>query len=317
MDTNLASPTALRVAVTGRCNLACAYCAPAGMAPGRAAPLDLGPLADLVGWLHARLRLRKVRITGGEPLLREGVDGFVARLAALPAPPELALTTNGVLLADHARALRRAGLDRVNISLDTLDRDDFRALTGADALDRVLAGIDAARTAGLGPLKLNAVLRRSTWRRDVPALLDFAAAEGLELRFIELMRTGTADRWCQDERVEVHEVRGWLAAHADGGVATAPEATGAAPARLSIMPWRGRKLTVGWISPVSRPFCGACDRLRLSAGGRLRRCLMDPGDLDLVPVVADDDVAALACYLDGKRAPAAMDQTLPMQELGG
>jgi cyclic pyranopterin phosphate synthase len=316
------APAALRVAVTGRCNLACAYCAPAGLVASGAErgpqPLELGALADLVAWLHGRRPLRKIRITGGEPLLRPGVVDFTARLAALPGRPEVAMTTNGVLLAQHAGDLRAAGLARVNVSVDTLDPAAFRALTGADALDRVLAGIAAARAAGLAPLKINSVLRRSSWRDDVPALLDFARAEGVQLRFIELMRTGTADRWCRDERVDVAEVLQWLAGHPLGGVATVPRSAGAAPARPSVLPWRGDDLEVGWISPVSQPFCGACDRLRLSAGGRLRRCLMDPLDFDLAAAAAAADGApGLDDYLAAKQAPAAMDQPLPMKELGG
>lgn len=316
------APSALRVAVTGRCNLACAYCAPAGLVASGAAggpqALELGALADLVAWLHGRRPLRKIRITGGEPLLRNGVVDFVARLAALPGRPELAMTTNGVLLADHAAALREAGLARVNVSVDTLDRESFQALTGVDALDRVLAGIAAAKAAGLGPVKINSVLRRSSWQDDVPALLDFAQAEGVELRFIELMRTGTADQWCRDERVDVDEVLQWLAAHRHGGLATVPRSAGAAPARPSVLPWRGADLVVGWISPVSHPFCGACDRLRLSAGGRLRRCLMDPVDFDLAAAHgAATGAALLDDYLAAKQAPAAMDQPLPMKELGG
>ncbi|MBE0566272.1 MAG: radical SAM protein, partial [Krumholzibacteria bacterium] len=261
--------------------------------------------------------LGRVRITGGEPLLRAGLAGFVARLAALPGAPEITLTTNGVLLARHAAALRDAGVRRVNVSLDTLDRGRFSALTGADALDQVLAGLRAARAAGLAPLKLNSVLRRGSYREDVPALLDFARAEGLELRFIELMRTGTADAWCRRERVSTGEVLAWLARHRDGGLATVPADQGPAPARLAVLPWRGEDLTVGWISPVSDPFCGACNRLRLGAGGRLRRCLMDPRDLDLGAVAAADDTAGLDRYLAAKRAPGAMDQPLPMSRLGG
>lgn len=322
MNASAAIPASLRVAVTGRCNLACAYCAPAGSAsaaPAGAEPalLPLERLADLTAWLHARRPLGRVRITGGEPLLRPGLAAFAARLGALPGAPEITLTTNGVLLARHARDLAAAGVRRVNVSLDTVDAARFRDLTGADALADVLAGLAAARAAGLVPIKLNSVLRRSTYAEDVPALLDFAQGEGLELRFIELMRTGTADAWCQAERVTTDEVLAWLARDPRGGLATLPEAQGAAPARRAVVPWRGRDLIVGWISPVSDPFCGACDRLRLSAAGRLRRCLMDPRDLDLATVAAAGDETALRAYLAAKRAPTAMDQPLPMSQLGG
>ncbi len=309
----------LRLAVTGRCNLACAYCAPAGgpAAPAGAPLLPLARLGELAAWLHARRPLRRVRLTGGEPLVRAGLTDLAARLAALPGGPEITLTTNGVRLAGQAEALKDAGVRRVNVSLDTLDRDRFRTLTGADVLDHVLAGIDAALATGLVPVKLNCVLRRSTWQDDVPALLDLAADRGLEVRFIELMRTGTADAWCRAEQVPVAEVRGWLAAHSAGGTATDPESDGAAPARRTRQPWRGGTLDVGWISPVSEPFCAACDRLRLTADGRLRRCLMDPEAVDLAALADRDDTAALDRYLAAKRAPEAMDQPLPMSRLGG
>jgi len=281
--------------------------------------LPLDALTGLVAWLHERHGLTKVKITGGEPLLRSGLTGFVSAVAALDRAPEVSLTTNGTRLAPLAAPLRDAGLARVNVSFDTPDPERFRTLTGGDAM-QVFAGIHAARDAGLAPIKLNAVLRRNTFRQDVPALLDLAAELDLQVRFIELMRTGTSPAWCDRERVTANEVMDWLRGQSFCGEVVAPSGgAGHAPARLSRMKWRGEALTVGWIPPNSSPFCAMCDRLRLGPRGEVRRCLMDPAQVNLHELItgpADAD-AALAEFLAGKHPPTSMDQTLSMAELGG
>jgi cyclic pyranopterin phosphate synthase len=285
--------------------------------------LSLERLAQLIGWVHEAYPLTKIKLTGGEPLVRRDLDVLVTRLAELPDCPELSMTTNGSRLAHHVEALAAAGLARVNVSLDTLDPDRYRELTRGGRLDDTLTGIDAARIAGLTPIKLNAVLRRSSWLEDVPALLDFAVARGHELRFLELMRTGTERTWCEAETVHASEVLTWLDAHPDCELihGHALSAHGAEPARRGLLQWRGAGVEVGWILPVSRPFCAACDRLRLDARGRIRRCLMDPERLELAKILDQQGEpsarAALAGFIAGKRAPEAMITGSAMAELGG
>lgn len=315
----------LRLAVTDRCNLRCAYCMPAGGV--RTLPrhdlLTLEELLAVVAWIDRRWPLAKVKLTGGEPLVRRGLATLVRGLVGLPGAPELSMTTNGTRLADHAAELAAAGLARVNVSLDTLDPARYRELTRGGSVADVLAGIDAATAAGLAPVKLNAVLRRSAWRDDVPALLDFAAGRGLQLRFLELMRTGPDSSWCAAESCSAAEVVAWLGRHPDCELVHAPGRSGggAGPARNGRLRWRGADLTVGWILPVSKPFCTACDRLRLDARGRLRRCLMDPEVVELARILAvGGDAAADAAvrrHVAGKRPPDAMNTQLPMVQLGG
>lgn len=315
-----ASAASLRLSVTDRCNLRCAYCLPAGdlsFSP-RGALLGLEALAETVAWLVARHGVEDVKITGGEPLVRRGVPELVARIAALPGIREVSMTTNGTQLRPLAGLLARAGLKRVNVSLDTLDPRRFADLTRGGNVADVLDGIDAARAAGLAPLKGNAVLRRSSYREDVPALLDLAAAKGVALRFIELMRTGTEAAWAASEFVSGAEVRAWLAA--EGSPVRLLPAADAAPARPSRVAWRGGELAVGWIDPVSHAFCGGCDRLRLDARGRLRRCLMDDAAFPLGESLARGErglEAAVAAYLAAKRPPGEMATAETMAALGG
>lgn len=318
-------PATLRLGVTDRCDLRCAYCMPpegVELAP-RSALLSLERLAAVVDWLHRSYPLARIKLTGGEPLVRRGLVDLVRDLATLPGSPELSLTSNGTRLAAHAAELAAVGLARVNISLDTLDPERFRQLTRGGSLADVLAGIAAARAAGLAPIKLNAVLHRSSWRDDVPALLDFAAAQRLRLRFLELMRTGTERAWCAAEAIPANEVLMWLERHRDCELTQGHilAAGGPEPARTGRLRWRGAELEVGWILPVSRPFCADCDRFRLDPRGRLRRCLMDPVTLPLATILATAGdaaaAAAVADHLAGKRPPLTMDTMLPMVQLGG
>ncbi len=312
-------PRLLRISLTDRCNLRCRYCMPAqGVAfiPHHALP-SLEELAAAVQFCVCHLQVRRVKLTGGEPLVRRGVVEFVRALKTLPEVEEISLTTNGTRLAALAQELREAGLARVNISLDTLDPQRFAHLTRGGKVEEVLAGIAAAREVGLAPVKLNAVLRASSFREDVPALLDVAAARQLEVRFIELMRTGTEKAWADGEFVAAHEVQEYLAQHT-----TFQPLDGErhASARRSLAQWRGRPVVVGWITPISHSFCQACNRLRLDAQGRLRRCLMDPHAVPLVQLLAQGEGVALAAvrpYLAGKVPPWAMDSALPMSAVGG
>jgi cyclic pyranopterin phosphate synthase len=308
----------LRLSTTDRCNFRCRYCMPQeGVA--KVAHHDLLPLEDLVemvGWLVSHSGIDRVRLTGGEPLMRSGIDHLIAGLSAIEGIREVSLTTNGSLLPRMAWDLKAAGLGRVNVSLDSLDKERFAEVTRGASLQSTLAGIAAAWEAGLTPIKLNTVLRRSTWRLEVPSLLDYAAQTGIEIRFIELMRTGTERAWCEAEFVSVDEVREGL------GLEIFPfEEQTMASAQRTIVDWRGASVTVGWITPRSHPFCSQCDRLRMDARGSIRRCLMDPIKLDLSNLLkAMDGGSALRefkSYIAGKVPPQAMDNALAMSQIGG
>ena len=259
-----------------------------------------------------------MKLTGGEPLVRKGVGRLVERLAATPGVREVSLTTNGSLLGRLAGPLKAAGLARVNVSLDSVDPARFARLTRGARLSETLSGIDAAIDAGLTPLKLNAVLQRSAWRDDVPLLLDYAAARGAELRLIELMRTGNGQTWADEEFVPVSEVRRWIRERARLTSELTPPGE---PARRWRIEWRGASLSVGWIAPRSLPFCADCERVRLDARGRLRRCLMDPLPFDLHAARRDrgdrSAWAEMSQYLAAKHPPRAMDSPISMRAIGG
>jgi len=308
----------LRLSITDRCNFRCRYCMPAEGVPNVAHEdlLPLETMRQLVEWLVAHTGINKVRLTGGEPLVRRGIVNLVAELAAIPGMRELCLTTNGVLLPRMASSLKAAGLNRVNLSLDSLDKERFTEETRGGNLQSTLAGIAAAQEAGLTPIKLNTVLRRSTWKLEVPSLLDYAAQTGFEIRFIELMRTGTERAWCESEFVSVDEVCEGL-----GVEVTPAEEQTSGSSRRTFVDWRGTRLTVGWITPRSHPFCDHCDRLRMDARGQLRRCLMDPMQLDL-PLLLKTVESSVAerefdSYIAGKIPPQSMDSDLAMSRIGG
>lgn len=315
-----AGAATLRVSVTDRCNLRCAYCMPEEgiqLLPRSEIP-PLTELASAVAWLVARYGVDRVKVTGGEPLVRGGVPAFLERVAAIPGVREISMTTNGTRLAAAAADLAKAGLARVNVSLDTLDPGRFRELTRGGRVEEVLEGIDAALAAGLTPLKLNSVLRRSSFREDVPALLDLAAEKGVEVRFIELMHTGTEAAWAIAERVTGAAVREWL--EAEGATVAPLPGRPNAPARRTAVSFRGRDAVAGWIDPVSHSFCDDCDRLRLDARGRLRRCLMDDQLFPLVDLLRRGEAAvedAAASYVARKQPPAAMTIGSTMASIGG
>jgi cyclic pyranopterin phosphate synthase len=316
----------LRLSVTNHCNFRCRYCMPADGAPALAGAepvplLSFEELAANVNWLVQHTNVDRVKLTGGEPMVRAGLDELICKLKRNPGIREISMTTNGSLLAHKAEALKAAGLARVNVSLDSLDPQRFAELSRGGRLEETLAGVDAAVGAGLLPVKLNAVLQRSTWKRDVPQLLDYAAERGLEMRFIELMRTGTERAWSDSEFVSVAEVKQWLALESDA-VEIATKA--ALPARLVAMQWRGTLLKIGWIGPRSTPFCGACERLRIDARGQVRRCLMDAETFDLAGLrraqkSGDDENLreAFRAYMTHKHLPRAMDSESAMSAIGG
>ena len=218
----------------------------------------------------------RVRITGGEPLLRRNLPALIERLASRSAVRDLALTTNGVLLKDHARALRGAGLHRLTVSLDTLRRDRFEALTRSDELARVIAGIDAARDAGFTALKLDTVVIRGRNDDELPALLEFARGRGAEIRFIEYMDVGGATQWTREDVVSRADMLARLAP-VYGPIEPLPGRDSAPAERFRV----ADGATFGIIASTTEPFCAACDRSRLTADGLWLLCLYARGGLDL------------------------------------
>jgi cyclic pyranopterin phosphate synthase len=267
----------LRVSITDRCNLRCAYCMP--VEPEwfpREEILRYEEILTLVQIAVAH-GVRKVRITGGEPLVRRDVSTLVRQLADTPGIEDLSLTTNGVLLAEAAAPLARAGLRRVNVSLDTLSAERFRVLTRRDALDSVLAGLDAARAAGLVPLKINTVLLRGVNDDEVESLVGRGRDQGWEIRFIEYMPLENDGSWDRTRVVSGDELRQRI--DRLWPIEPDPAADPRAPAsRYRFKDGRG---WVGFIDSVTRPFCGDCGRLRLTADGKLRVCLYDDRETDL------------------------------------
>ena len=309
----------LRLSVTDACNFRCQYCMPPkGLhRTSSAGPLSIAELAESVAWLTQFAPIDRVKLTGGEPLLRAGLTELISRLVAVKGIQEVSMTTNGSLLPEWAGRLKAAGLARVNISLDSVDPSRFSEVSRGARLENTIAGIHAAIEAKLSPVKLNAVLQRSTWQQEVPLLLDLAAQHGLEIRFIELMRMGSERAWCESEMVSVEEVMGWLALRTS---LTELDTPAPDPARQVQLKWNGVALKVGWIAPRSRPFCDACERLRMDSRGRLRRCLMDPVTLDLPRLRKLTPAAALEeyrAYMAGKQPPPAMDSDITMNQIGG
>lgn len=290
----------LRVSLTDRCNLRCTYCMPPeGLAwLPREDVLTDDEVVRLVRLAVERLGVRAVRFTGGEPLLRPGLEGIVAAVAALRGPdgaaPLVALTTNGIGLARRAGDLAAAGVGRVNVSLDTLDRARFASLTHRDRLPDVLAGLAAARAAGMRPVKLNAVLMRGVNDDEACDLLAFALEHRYFLRFIEQMPIGPADAWDPAAVVTARDILDALATR----YALTPidkGERGAAPARTWLVD--GGPGAVGVIASVSMPFCERCDRVRLTADGKVRNCLFAQDETDLLALLragADDDEVAAA-----------------------
>lgn len=289
----------LRVSVTDRCNFRCAYCMPVEHFGDVFAfkeheeILRLEEIERLVR-LFVGLGVEKVRLTGGEPLMRRGLLDLVAQLRAIDGLKEIALTTNASMLASLAEPLRKAGLDRVSVSLDTLDPDRFRDLAGTKLpLGRVLGGIQAAQAAGFAPIKLNCVLQRGVNDGDILPLVDYAREQGLVLRFIEFMDVGTQNGWKLDRVVPSQEVRATIEAVHPLEVLEEP-LLGRVAQRFR---YRDGKGELGLISSVSSPFCGGCDRARLSADGRLYTCLFASGGMDLKAFLrggsSDEDLRAL------------------------
>jgi GTP 3',8-cyclase len=325
------SATDLRVSLTDRCNLRCTYCMPAAGLPWLSRDQLLRPheVVRLIRIAVTRLGVTKVRLTGGEPLLAKHLEEIITATAALRPRPELTLTTNGVLLARRAEALARAGLDRVNVSLDTMDYASFAAITRRDRLPDVLAGLAAAYAADLRPVKVNAVLDPVTGLGDVVPLVRFCLDHDYQLRIIERMPLDGGHQWRREATVTANQVLAELRRHA---FTPQPDRLprGAAPAELWWVsdPATGRAGKIGVIASVSRPFCSTCNRTRLTADGQLRSCLFAIEETDLRGLLrggADDsaiEAAWRAAMWDkpaghGINDPSFVQPDRPMSAIGG
>jgi cyclic pyranopterin phosphate synthase len=318
--------TDLRVSLTDRCNLRCSYCMPPEGLPWLPTPevLTDDEVIRLVRIAVERLGITEVRFTGGEPLLRRGLVSIIAATAQLQPRPEISLTTNGIGLERLAGPLAQVGLDRVNVSLDTLDRETFNRLAHRDRLDDVLLGLTAARVAGLEPVKVNAVLLRGVNDQDAVALLEFAVAGGYELRFIEQMPLDAHHAWKRDAMISAEEILERLSSRFS--LTPDSEARGSAPAERWLVD--GGPARVGVIGSVTRNFCGACDRTRLTADGQIRNCLFAREESDLRSALrsgmGDDEIvtrwrAAMWAKKPGHGIddPSFLQPERPMSAIGG
>jgi cyclic pyranopterin phosphate synthase len=318
--------TDLRVSLTDRCNLRCSYCMPAeglDWLPNDTVLTDDEVVRLISVGVHL-LGIREVRFTGGEPLVRRGLVDIVRRTAELSPRPETSLTTNALGLARTAPALAEAGLDRVNVSLDTVRADTFATVTRRDRLADVVTGLEAAQVAGLGPVKVNAVLLRGINDDQAPELLRWCLERGYQLRFIEQMPLDAQHGWSRERMITAEEIFARL--EKEFRLEPAQEPRGSAPAELFTVD--GGPATVGVIASVTRPFCGDCDRVRLTADGQVRNCLFAREESDLRGAlrggasdaeIADRWVVAML----GKRAghgiddPTFLQPDRPMSAIGG
>lgn len=291
----------LRLSLTDVCNFRCSYCLPDGYRkPKHApAPLSLEEICRLVRGF-ATVGLWKIRLTGGEPTLRAGFEDIAATIAAVPGISRVAMTTNGYRLSERAGAYRAAGITAINVSIDSLIPDRFSAITGHDRLSEVLAGLDAARAAGFDCIKVNTVLMRDVNDDELDAIVDFVAGKDISLRFIEVMRTNDNPDFFTRHHLPGASVASRLERCGWSRIA---HQAGAGPAIEYVHPdATGR---IGIIAPYSRDFCASCNRVRVSASGRLHLCLFGDGSVDLRPLLRSDDqydelVNRIRCLTYGK-----------------
>lgn len=331
----------LRVSLTDRCNLRCTYCMPAEGLEWMATQQTLSDeeVIRLISLAVTKLGIRQIRFTGGEPLLRKSLEHIIAETKKLRTDedkaPSIALTTNGLGLDRRAHKLKEAGLDRVNISLDTIDKERYAQLTRRDRLDGVLKALDAAAAAGLNPVKINAVVMPGINEDDIVPLAKFAMRKGAQLRFIEQMPLGPREQWKRSDMVTAEDILERLSAELD--LSPAEEPRGSAPAQL----WNATLVddavastpreilgSIGVIASVTRPFCGDCDRTRLTTDGAVRNCLFGNSETslrDLMRAGASDDelLAAWAGEMWRKKPGHGMDDEgflqpdRPMSAIGG
>ncbi len=274
----------LRVSLTDRCNFRCFYCLPHGEPP-------IAPKEQMLSYeeieyvcdIFVALGIEKIRLTGGEPMLRKDIETIIRKLSKFkPALHDLALTTNGYFLPERAQSLKEAGLDRVTISLDSLKRDVFKRMTGVDVLDKVLAGIAAAKAAGLEPIKINAVIVRGHNEDEVADFAAFARDYDVKMRYIEFMPLDSGHDWAREDVVSGKEIRERI--HERCPLVRVDVARGSdTSARYRFAD--GAPGEIGIIAPVTEPFCGACSRIRLTADGQIRTCLFSTVEHSLRDVV--------------------------------
>jgi cyclic pyranopterin phosphate synthase len=326
LDTHGRRAVDLRVSLTDKCNLRCTYCMPAeglDWLPGQELLSD-EELLRLIGIAVGRLGITEVRFTGGEPLLRKGILQLITEVGRLEQRPEMSLTTNGIGFARRAADFAAAGLNRINISLDTLDRDVFATLTRRDRHRDVIAALTAAAEVGLTPVKINAVLLRGVNDSEAGDLLQFALEHGYQLRFIEQMPLDAGHEWSRTSMVTADQIQSSLARRFT--LTPSPTARAGAPAELFEVD--GGPATVGIIASVTRPFCGACDRTRLTADGQIRNCLFAQGETDLRGMLrtggSDEEIAdawRLAMWRKlpghGINDPSFLQPDRPMSAIGG
>jgi cyclic pyranopterin phosphate synthase len=313
----------LRLSVTDRCSLRCVYCMPVegGSFVSWREVLSFDEIVRFARVMRSDFGLNKIRLTGGEPLLRPGLSDLVAELAALGIE-DLVMTTNGQWLAEHAAPLKRAGLRRVNVSLDSLDAANYRMMARGGELRRSLDGIEAALSAGLAPLKLNMVVMRGKNDHEILDLARFGLARGCTVRFLELMPIGIAGDEFDRRFITSAEVRERLAAEFE--LTPLPETSGASSREFRAAHRDGRVTTLGFISPYSHPFCAGCRRLRLTAGGVLMGCLSRSAGVPLAPLLRgpgepdrDALARAVANAVAVKRDDGAFAQLRDMAGIGG
>lgn len=318
--------TDLRVSLTDRCNLRCTYCMPEEGLDWlqKDSLLTDDEVVRLIRIGVELLGINEVRFTGGEPLLRRGLVDIVRRTTALSPRPETSLTTNALGLSRTAATLAEAGLDRVNVSLDTIRPETFRTITLRDRFHDVVEGLAAAKAAGLGPVKVNAVLLRGVNDDQAPELLEWCLEHGYDLRFIEQMPLDAQHGWDREAMVTAEEILASLQTRFS--LAPAQEPRGSAPAELWAVD--GGPATVGVIASVTRPFCGDCDRVRLTADGQVRNCLFARDESDLRTAlragagdqeIADRWVIAMRGKLPGHGIddPTFLQPDRPMSAIGG
>ncbi|MET9498999.1 GTP 3',8-cyclase MoaA [Streptomyces sp. NPDC006552] len=330
IDTYGRVATDLRVSLTDRCNLRCTYCMPEEGLQWLAKPdlLTDDEIVRLVRIAVTHLGITEVRFTGGEPLLRPGLVGIVERVAALEPRPQMSLTTNGIGLKRTAAALKQAGLDRVNVSLDTLRPDVFKTLTRRDRHKDVIEGLAAAHDAGLTPVKINSVLMPGLNEDEAPELLAWAVEHSYELRFIEQMPLDAQHGWKRDGMITAGDILASLRTRFELTAEGSGE-RGSAPAERWVVD--GGPHRVGVIASVTRPFCSACDRTRLTADGQVRTCLFATEETDLRaalradgPQSSDENIARIwKLAMWGKKAGSGLDDPTflqpdrPMSAIGG